>query len=264
MLKRLLLIAALLLAPVQAFAAITYQWANYSNLTTANTSNTFNVGSTNANAAAGSVSAGTCLVAFITVHSTSSTDTGVISVTGFTTLIDEWSSNAFIQRHSWVGWRCATGSETASYAASWTNAGDSASWALIAYTGVDSVTTPLSGYQDNTSSFSSTFTSPSVTPTATNDYVVAFFAPGGGNNGTYSVTAPLTLRVNVQPTSSVPLTQGIVGGDVQLSASGATGTYTATASSAGCCISNGFTVALHTAAAAATTSKLLTLGVGDQ
>ncbi len=141
-----------------------------------------------------------------------------------------------------IWYKVAGGSEPSSYTWSWTGA-QQASGAIAAYSGVDSAS-PVNtdGGQANTSG--TTITAPAVSPTALGTMLVGVF--GIANTGTITADSPLTGRAYASATGTSAST-GTRLADQSLSASGSTGTRTATAGTAG--VNIGQLVALNPAVA---------------
>jgi hypothetical protein len=157
---------------------------------------------------------------------------------GWTSIQNTNTAGNEIKTQSW--YKVAGASEPSTYTWSWTG-NQRAVGVIFSYANVDT-SSPIdtSGSQANTSS--TTITAPSITPTGSADVLVGFF--GVANSSTITSTLTDETYATIKGTSSLA---SIRGADTQLSASGATGTKTATAGTAG--VSVGQLVALTPAVA---------------
>src|SRR5919197_147126 len=141
---------------------------------------------------------------------------------GWTVVVDNQLASTIRQT---VYVHVAGGAEPANVTWTFSKAG-SASGGIVAYTGVDTAN-PIDAAAGQTQS-SATITAPSVTTSASDDMLVAFFGtarttdivPAGSLTERYDVAASTTLRYRISSEGS----------DQLLAASGATGTRTATTS----------------------------------
>lgn len=147
----------------------------------------------------GTIAATDSLLASININMSGTIDPGPISVAGFETLWQAWSSTLSIR--AWIGRRInPTAGETPSYAATWAGACRSVSWTLERFTGVDnSVTPPLANSVVTTGGVS--YIAPTVTPTTTADLLQCFYFTYQGRG---AITTPpgMTPVINIPSTGS--------------------------------------------------------------
>jgi hypothetical protein len=202
---------------------VTFNWANNSDDTTNQVVTTFNVGATAPAGANGTFTSGDFLFAEVVVDVTSGT-VGTISLTGFTQITQVFDATQNLPTALYTGYKIAGGSETGSYAASWTNTSRGAAWALLDYGGVHNASpVDISGTQNN--GFSANITAPSISPTGSADMMLCLSGDIGGSTP-YANFGSMVARVTKQTNSSTR--PEILIAQQQLSASGATGTRTAT------------------------------------
>ena len=210
-----------------AQAAITFNWANGNDNSTTIAATTLNIGATAPAGANGTFTSGDLLIATVTVQVTSG-DPGVISTPTGWTQIDQIYNTGGTARMA-TFYKIAGGSETGSYAVSWTNASRTAGWAIIDYGGVNT-STPIDAHSISNTYGTTVMTATSVSPTGAADVLVAVFC--AVNAGSYPLTAAppsgMTQRLNAGAGSSSISPTYVA--DQQLSASGATGTRSVTMS----------------------------------
>lgn len=211
---------ALCWAPARSLAAVAYKGeAHSANAAPANNSTSFTVNSTNPAGSALSISAGDKLLVMVVVTLTSG-DPGAISVTGFTEIGQAYDGT---NSRAYFGWRDAQSGDT-TFASSWTSAARGASWAIISFTGAATGAPPSASLAVDSGSNTS-MVAPSVTASTASDMLFSGWTQFGVN-GTYTVPGSMTSRFNLASTSSDR--PEVLGATEQLSASGATGTRTAT------------------------------------
>lgn len=211
--------------------ALVFNFSNWSSATVGNGGATgFNVGSTNAQGANGTINQNDLLIAVVIVTDVTATaDPGVIvPPAGWTQICNEFNTNpnsvfGDIDIRYACYWKVAGASETGSYAYSWTAACRGASWALFDYSDPNAVT-PIdaSGNFDNTVG---AMVCPSISPTNPNDImlIIGLYAD---NLGPYSLPGGFTQRAYVNNPVNSTSFPDIIAGDTQLSSSGPTGTKT--------------------------------------
>ena len=213
-------------------------WSNRSTTAGTWTTATMNVGSDNKNGSNGTFTSGDLLIAIICISaSVEATDPGSVSwPAGWTPIINVWDTEPnsvfgdINYRYS-VAWKIAGGSETGSYAATWTSNTRGASWLLFDIGGANG-STPIdaSGSHDATAASVSSMVAPSISPTGSNDLllIAGMYAQG---HSPYTTPSGFTLVTGLSATSSG--TPDLISYDKALSSSGATGTATITASVSG-------------------------------
>jgi hypothetical protein len=127
-----------------------------------------------------------------------------------------------------TAWKIATGSEPGSYTVTWTGGGVATVNIIAQYSGNDQ-TSPIDAHGTTNGTASASVVSPTLTPTRTPDWRVDFYlarvAPG-----TVTVPGSQTSRATDGVDAATDATMTL--GDEALSGLSATGTRTATASSA--------------------------------
>ncbi len=203
--------------------AFTFNWSNTITPTTNYQQvTTFNVGSTNANAANGAFHAGDFLLAVVTVFKT--TDPGAIGVAGFTQIVQAVNTNGYTR--TYVGYKIAGGSETGSYAATWTSTSTAAGWILASWSGVASSNMIDASGVTLQSAYGTSLVAPSISPTGATDLLLTIFSTNGAVT-TLSTPAGTTNRASCIGANSIYTS--VIVNELQLAASGPTATQTSTA-----------------------------------
>lgn len=212
-----------------------FVWANNSDTLTSNTGNSFTVGSTNPASTNGTINSGDFLLAMVVVAAFS--DPGSITLSGFTSLFSFYDASSFYRVQ--IGWKTAGGAESGTYAASWTSTGNvGASWLLANFSGVNATPIDASSQSQNDSPATNMLAT-AISPSGSTDLLVGLWG-GVGGNGPYAADPSMTQRANVAATAASIVE--ILMATEQLSASGSTGSRTATQTNPS--ISGGFLIAL--------------------
>lgn len=206
--------------------AITFGFANQGDSSAGIT--TFNFAS-----GGGTINSGNIIIIAATVQPSNlggGVDPGSPLPSGFTQL-----SYAYDNVHTgyafFVGYKVAGGSESGTYASATLAVTCTVTWGMVVYSGVGgspvdaSDTSGVAGADANTS-----IIAPTITATVANDMLVAI-ALHPGNGSPYTAFGAMTVRMNTVDTNG--LGREILISEQQLSASGATGTRTATLTNPG-------------------------------
>jgi chitodextrinase len=193
--------------------------------------NTLNIGSTNANGTCGAIAAGELLVATETIWTNGAGDPGTLSTpTGWT---QAWQ-NVQTDLRTAVFYKIATGSESCSFASSWTSTASEVGWTLTDFTYPG--TTPSSVIDvassqgiPGSSATTGNMVANSVTTTHANDMLFAVYTTGTVN-GPYTAPSGMTKIADFTGVAYPPT--GIFIAWKILGAAGATGNETAIMSSA--------------------------------
>lgn len=213
---------------------IAFSWANQSqNVGPANAATSIVVGSTNAQGANGTINQNDLLIACVVATGAGVSGT-ITQPGGWTQIYNNFdaSQNRPMITSVWV--KIAGASETGNYTFSWTGTSVGCSWALLDYTGVSTGAPVDASAGQNNDSFSTNMTAPSISPAGAADMMVCVWAEDGGN-ATYAPAAGMTQRSTTGGTGNGSTSSDrpeILIAELQLSASGATGTKVGTCASA--------------------------------
>lgn len=198
---------------------LAFNWAIAQSTAFQGNTTTTNIGSTNATASPGSFTAGDLLIAGLQLFN-DTTDT-IVKPTGWTRIgTQQTNSNPGVIEFYW---KTAGASETGSYTFSWTNSA-TPTWMLASYVGNPVIDDSAVGAGGTSSP--GTMVASSISPTGSADILLTMFF-GGNTVAAATPPAGTNVRFNSQMVSGAPFYGMIV--DQTLSASGATGSVTATA-----------------------------------
>lgn len=219
---------------VAAGGNVAFGWRNNSDVVNVNSGTSFTVGTTNAAFTNGSIAQNDLLVMIVNVSTNATTAGVLVPPGGWTQVLNDQNTTQTLSVGVW--YKLAGAAEPGTYSVSWTNTARGASWALLDYTSVNLSTPVETSASIDNNGFSANLGCPTVTPTASDDLLIAIATEFGGQNS-YTTPSGMTLRVNNASTSSDKPGLGVA--DLQLVSNSATGTknFTIAGSSQSICTS---------------------------
>lgn len=218
-LRSLTQVAALMPSAGGGSVTPAFGWINRIGNTFQPGANTMNIGSTDANGANGTFTSGDLLIAVaVAAKSPYNADLGTFTgMSGWTQLYNAYTPTG--NRYNYgVWWKLAGGSESGSYACSWTTS-SVYGWMLVDYTTPDG-SAPIDVSASADSGITTTPSSPSVTPTFTKDILLSIYT-NFGDQGAYTIPSGMTSRQNVRhSTNGCDINLA----ELQLASASATGT----------------------------------------